>query len=372
MRSVQWATNYAGMANSFGYSVHNNRARQALEATGVRIEDSAPVALHVTPPHRFFAIPGKVNVAYIAWEAYELPDLFRERLIFADAVCVTAKYLLEPMRKILPDKRVYYVPEGVDFERYKFVDRTTKDRRPIAQPKRRGGRPFRFLWVGAPNDRKGPKHVLAAWKALKPGGPLYDEVGKHCELYIKTTVKPDSKAYVGIVRGGDKTPDGRVVEEENVIYDTRKLSIDDLAELYGSAHCFLFPSVGEGFGLTFAEALATGLPSIYTAETAMLDLAPPDLKLAYPVKFGWTPNRWYWPNADGYGTEMEVHVRLPNAEITDLAVQMAYVATHYQQALERGRRAAEYVKRFTWEECGRLLREVVETVSAPAEGSRAA
>lgn len=235
MMAVHWATDYEGVAHSFGYATHNERARQALAATGVRIDTSAPVAVHVGPPHLFKPIKGKFNVAYCAWEYRQLPGLFAKTLKDADAICVTASFLKEPFQSMLPDTPVHVIPLGVDFSKFQFVDRMSSKLRPIDKPARRGGRPLRFLWVGAPNARKGPKHVLKVWNAFKPGGFL--DLDERVELYIKTTVHEGTPAYKGLQRLG------------NITYDTRRLPIDDLAALYKSAHCFLFPSAGEGFGL---------------------------------------------------------------------------------------------------------------------------
>jgi glycogen synthase len=40
--------------------------------------------------------------------------------------------------------------------------------------------------------------------------------------------------------------------------------------LYGS-HALLYPSHGEGFGLIPLDVIASGLPTIYSANSAMLD-----------------------------------------------------------------------------------------------------
>lgn len=343
MLSVHWTTEYDAVANSFGYATHNKHARQALSAAGCRLDESAPVAVSVCPPHRFEPVPGKRNICYCAWEANELPELFAMSLADVDALCVTAEFLRQPFERILPGKPVCVVPLGVDFGRFAYVDRGQSKYRPAFNRKR----PFRFLWVGAPNARKGALHVMEAWRAFE-GNPAV-------ELYIKTSLPSDSKVRVGMKRVG------------NVIYDDRKVPIEELVGIYHRAHCFVFPSVGEGFGLTMAEALATGLPTIYTPATSLVDFAPPQENLAYPVEFTWQSADWSWPDADARGTCMDVTVNVANADTTDLARKMNMVANDYQRALHRGKHAAEFLRqRFTWDECGRKLRRVVEFLS-PAE-----
>ncbi len=97
---LHWATNYYGVGNSFGYATHDSKAREACERLGVEIDESAPVAMHVTPPHMFKPVEGKKNVAFCAWEAVQLPECF-EVLKGCDALCVTASFLIEPFRRLL-------------------------------------------------------------------------------------------------------------------------------------------------------------------------------------------------------------------------------------------------------------------------------
>src|SRR5581483_4505950 len=108
--AVHWTTEYSGVANSFGFAVHNDRARQALAAAGVPHDVGAPVAVHVCPPHRFEPVAGKKNVAYVAWEAPELPELFRTTMAPADVICVTAEFLRKPFEAMFPGKPVHVVP----------------------------------------------------------------------------------------------------------------------------------------------------------------------------------------------------------------------------------------------------------------------
>ena len=339
MIDVHWTTDYEGMSNSFGYHVHNSRARQAVTAAGVCLSETAPVAIHVVPSPRFEPIPGKINIIYTAWEASELPELFRESLAPADAICLTAEYLRKPFAEMFPDKSIFVVPLGVDESHFPYIDRMSTKYRPIIR--QRTEKPFRFLWVGAPNARKGGLHVLEAFSPFA-GNPAF-------ELYIKTSMPDDARSKVGIRREG------------NVIYDDRRVPIQELASLYHKSHCFVFPSGGEGFGLTFAEALCTGLPAIYPPATSLTGIAPPELRLGYPVRFKWTPEDWSWSNVDAKGTSMQVHVNVANVDCNDLAAEMVAVTKDVPAAFERGRRAADYVRRmFTWERTGDALRQVIE------------
>jgi glycosyltransferase involved in cell wall biosynthesis len=49
-----------------------------------------------------------------------------------------------------------------------------------------------------------------------------------------------------------------------------------MAQLYQAAHCFVLPTRGEGFGLPFLEAMATGLPVIATDFGGHQDFCTPE------------------------------------------------------------------------------------------------
>ncbi len=326
---VAWATEYEGDGNSFGYSVHNDEARRALVGAGATIDPAAPVAVHVAPAHRFRPIPDRLNVLYTAWESTDLTPSFSEGLRRADGVAVTARFLVDVVRRAAPGVPVGYCPLGVRGEDFPLVERS---------PPR--GRPFRFLWLGAPNARKGWEIVREAWRgfaklrAMGAGAPV-------AELYVKTSVTGRLEDVP--VRGA------------RVVFDSRRLSRRDLARLYGSAHCFLFPSFGEGFGLTMAEALATGLPAVFTPWSATADLA--DESSGYPLRY-----RLIRHDLAGDGT---APVTFAHADPADLLRRMLEVAADYPAALRKGRLAARRVRRdLTWDRTGTALISIIKSVCA--------
>jgi glycosyltransferase involved in cell wall biosynthesis len=329
--SVHWATDYEGLGNSYGYSVHNARARAALEAAGVKPDPEAPTAFHVAPAHLFRPVPGKRNVLFMAWETEDLPEGHRRGMARADALVVTASFLVDVARKAFPEKPVFHCPLGVDTATYGFRRREY----PL-------GRPFRFLWVGAPNARKGWELVLQAWRAFE-GEP-------RVELYLKTTMTEHFER-----RG-------------NVTFDSRNLPCNHLAALYHSAHAFLFPSFGEGFGLTMAEAMATGLPVAFTPGSSLNDLA--DDRCGFPLRSRMVA-AWATPEG-GLSTAAEapgpgaVRTRLAQADPADLARVMGRMFRHYRHALKRGERAARRIRgRFTWAHTGRRLAAILKEVEGP-------
>ena len=337
---VHWTTDFEGVSFSFGFHVHNRLAREACVARGLVLDRDAPVAVSCAPVMRFFAVPGKVNVLFTAWESPQIPEGFREFLERADLICVTASFLVEPIRAVVPRTPVVVVPLGVDHSQFPFVDRTVAPRRAFTGKKR-----FRFLWCGAPNHRKGPRQVLEAWKAFDPDGPgayLSDRV----ELYLKYSV-PDR--------------DSRGVEKHgNIIIDDRRVSVEELSRIYASAHCFVFPTAGEGFGLTAAEAAATGLPVIFPPATALTDLF--DGSCGWPVRTIPTPLDWSWDNVDGMGTRLDCHVVAEVCDTKDLAAKMLAAYRNPDLCCKLGAVASARMRSFTWERTANLLIDAIRSV----------
>ena len=314
---VFWASDYFAVGNQYGFSVHNKKTREAL-ANYVEFSEDADIAVTVQCAYTYNPPPDKLNVLYWAWESTEIPAKDLEGLKKADVIIVSASYLVDVVKSYLPDTPVYLCHEGVDVSEYPFRQR----RFPLPP------RPFRWLWVGAPNVRKGFDVVLAAFKPF--------EGHKRIELYLKTTLVGDLRHY------------------KNVWIDGRDISREDLLKLYHSAHGFVFPSLGEGFGLTCAEAMSTGLPVIYTAGTSLTDLL--DEESGYPVsweevrlEYGDTPLPFCKPHTQ------EVHDH------------MVDIMTHYGSAIARGRVAAKRIRdQFTWDRTGQRIYEILQDVTTNA------
>lgn len=98
---------------------------------------------------------------------------------------------------------------------------------------------LKLLFVGEINQRKGIAQILEAAKELKNLDIAFNLVGLGAE-YCSDLYEPYKK-YVNFC--------GRVTFEELQTY-------------YGTSHVFIFPSMGEGFGLVLLEALSAGLPLI--------------------------------------------------------------------------------------------------------------
>ncbi len=111
------------------------------------------------------------------------------------------------------------------------------------------GAPAQFLFVGQGIQRKGLHHLLMAWRAAKLSNAKLRVVCSRLDPgFVSLLDQP----------GIDASP---------------AVSREELQRLYADAHVFVMPSIVEGFGLVYLEALSAGCYIIATPNTGVPDLA---------------------------------------------------------------------------------------------------
>jgi glycosyltransferase involved in cell wall biosynthesis len=140
-----------------------------------------------------------------------------------------------------PKNNITILPEGIDFKHWEQDQFLIKEEEPT------------FIYVGRYSNYKGIDKVVRAFSILKTSYPKAKLwiVGKKKEEYIESVLTPilDKES----ISWGD---DGKDVVYWGFVSEEKKL------ELMSRAHCLLFPSQREGWGLIITEAAAVGTPSI--------------------------------------------------------------------------------------------------------------
>jgi glycosyltransferase involved in cell wall biosynthesis len=263
-------------------------------------------------------------IMFTMWETSHLPSAFRENLHEFDTLIVPSKQNLELFSKY--HHNVKYVPLGVDPERWYYIPRKMPTTR------------FNFL-IGGRGQRKGTDLAYKAFRKCFPEGSWgSDQPAPY--LIMKS---PRYEDYYG-----DR------IETLNGY-----LSSQDEIDLYASAHCYLGPSRGEGFGLQPLQAIVQGLPTILTdahghesfAKLGMAISAKMD-EAGYFV-FG-SAGDWWEPDFD------------------ELCDTMLWTYNNYQEAVDRARYNAPLAAEFTWEKCANgvldaIGRERLVTCDNPGE-----
>jgi len=144
------------------------------------------------------------------------------------------------------------IPHGIDPEVFSIQERTLTDK-------------FYFLHIGSPVKRKGGQLVVDAFIDLFNGR---DDI----KLIIKSIGDPRLDFH-----------GTSLFQNRQIIFIPNEISEINLAAIYGKAHCLVYPTNGEGFGLIPYQAIATGLPTIVTNLTACKSFA----ELSMPLNADW-------------------------------------------------------------------------------------
>ena len=155
-------------------------------------------------------------------------ERYLEEYDLATLVVVLSERAAETFRiQGFPEQRLFYLPRGVDVERF-----TPGERPPI----------FRAIFSGALIERKGVHHLLEAWHRLAL---------KEAELWLVGTVHAEMEPYLEKFGNDNVKVMGFATEPEKYL---RQSTIH------------VFPSQCEGSAKVTYEAAACGLPQITTRE----------------------------------------------------------------------------------------------------------
>ena len=113
------------------------------------------IVLNETDHYYFYDDYDGIKIAYNVWETTRQPDNFFERLKTFDQVWVPSEWQRQcTIEQGIPADKVKVVPEGVDTQMYKPINRVVS--KPI-------DRPFRFLLVGRWDYRKATREIIESF-----------------------------------------------------------------------------------------------------------------------------------------------------------------------------------------------------------------
>jgi glycosyltransferase involved in cell wall biosynthesis len=306
-----------------GYGMSRDIIKRELFRLGVRLDETyanQKVGFLYSHPYPILQLRNDVRLIYTMWESDKIPEDWPDYLSVADEVLVPSKWCADVFAK--SGVKATVVPLGYNDTRFSYIDRPI----PVEH-----NAPFTFIHYNSFNVRKGFFEVLNAFS---------EEFAKdeNVRLILKST---DRQAPIHIGRH----------EYPNVEVLTGEYSEKQLSDLLGRANCMVYPSMGEGFGITPLEAMATGLPAIvpnehgiseYFNDNYMLEVKAPHRSPALYARY----------KGQDVG-EMVV------CDVADLRKQMRYAFNHQAEMKQLGESASEYVKNFTYRRTAERLAEVI-------------
>jgi hypothetical protein len=230
--------------------------------------------------------PNGKTIFHTVFEADKIPDKWVEPANQADALIVPAPWVKEIFENSGVIAPIHVIPEGTDeWERF---------------PTPYGDFTFLHFDATSENYRKGTDLVIRAFLDL-----FANKQGVRLILKGHAREHPEEKRY------------------PNIQYVYRTLPRIELNMLMEKAHCFIFPSRGEGFGLPPLEMMAHAVPTIVSDNSAMSAYA----KYAIPIKTEkLIPSQYDIWECDGHWFE---------PSIDDLKEKMLMVYHNYEREKKR-------------------------------------
>ena len=184
-----------------------------------------------------------------------------------------------------------------------------------------------FLFAGVAQERKGISELLDAFTLAFP-----PEV-KDVRLIVK------SADWGRLERWAALFPDGRITWL-HALFDRAQMN-----RLYRSVSCLVMPTRAESFCLPLLEAMAAGVPVMYTDHGGHLDFCSPEV--GYPI-----PVSRLAPALSAVDIRSRRFARPPEWAIPDVAALVELMRDVYRNpeaARMKGRRGAQVAQAWTWE-----------------------
>lgn len=301
---------YATVRNTpDGYGMSRDHMLAELSALGLQLSEinaDQKVALVYNYPYNVVSIRNDVRVLFTMFESDKIPEDWKDYLLAADEVIVPSRWCAKVFAK-----------EGI---KTTVVALGYNDRVFTYQMRPAGRDVFTFIHYNSFNLRKGFQEVFEAFnQEFAKDEPV--------RLILKTVQETTALPIVKSVYPNIDVRKGVMSEEE-------------LVGLLREADCMVYPSRGEGFGITPLEAMATGIPAIvpnahgiseYFNKNYMLEVKATERMPALHNHF----------KGQDIG-DMVV------CDVADLRKQMRYAFEHQDEMAELGAAASNYVKKYTY------------------------
>jgi glycosyltransferase involved in cell wall biosynthesis len=225
--------------NGFGYAA--KMCKDSLRELGHEVnwrDPTADVEINFIQPHHWHWT-GPYRIAYLPWESTEFRPGWIDSLNECDEVWTPSPVIAQWMVDAGVKKTPHIYQHGVES---------------VWAPKERillPGERWKILHHGAEALRKGGNNSIKAFM-----NTLWDE---DATLVMKMLLQQ-----------------WNVHDTEHIKIYKKKLSLEDLVDVYNECHAMIYPSYGEGFGLAPLQAMATGIPVLISKGWAPYEYLLPE------------------------------------------------------------------------------------------------
>ena len=344
-----------------GHSIKVHEDLMHLFNANMVAESDAPVVIqHMTPEFiRYY--PGKYNVAYSACETSRAPEHWVMPLRACDEVWVPSQWTYDVYTKDhVFSKKGRVIPHGVDVDF--FNPRNT----PFEALKGYDGFTFGIAsdWI----ERKGGNILLDAF---------FREFSEddNVRLVVKGYVgadPPSSSQYIrrrvsefrrDIEHDADMRGEQKTFAPIELIIDT--LSDLDMAHFYAGLDCYAQPSLGEGWGLGFTEAMASGVPVMALRGTGNMEFMTDDNSFLVDAEFVDVPEDKYLKYQNGLyrAPQQWMHPKISNVR----KMLRHIVDSADEREKKSGQARTDMEEKWTWEHAGEKIADALSFLGGVIE-----
>lgn len=307
-----------------GYGMSRDHIKYHLGKLGIVLSEEnhdQKIGLLYNYPYSVLSMRNDVRLIYTMFESDKIPEDWPDYLNAADEVIVPSRWCQEVFAAAGVKSTV--VPLGYNEEAFVYIDRGDV---------KQNGDCFTFIHYDSFNLRKGFMEVFNAFtQEFTKDEPV--------RLILKTV-----RSSGGIPIMKSNYPQIEVVRGV--------MTESELVKLLGRCDCFVYPSRGEGFGITPLEAMATGLPAIVPNEHGISEYFNSKymLEIKATERCPGLYNRFR-------GTDVG---NMVVCDVDDLRRKMRYAFEHQDEMRDLGRAASEYVKSYTYAKTADRLAGIIK------------
>lgn len=282
-----------------------------VTAASARVVEPGSAAIwHEQPKSEWLISPFGKNIAIVPFETTLIPPSWVPRINAFDALfvpCHQNKQMMLDSGVKIPVEVIHW---GVDTDKFYEIERKNDGI-------------FTFGHMGALSRRKGTNILIDAFIRAFPN-----------ESDVRLICKTSNMQYPFMAK------DKRIeVQMGPVSHDELMRSFFDRVD------CFVFPTLGEGFGLPPLEAMSTGIPAIVTGWSGPADYM--NEEVGWSIEYSMDEAHGFSDPKTGVYKEPCGQWAIPN--IDHLVYLMRYAYEHQDETLAKGKAAARYVReQWTW------------------------
>jgi glycosyltransferase involved in cell wall biosynthesis len=285
------------------------------------------------------------------WETTLVPNDWFPYINYADAVIVPSTQNVQALKDSGVTVPIILAPHGADVET--FSPENGAFEIPEINDK------FKFLSIFQWQHRKGPDKLLKAyWREFTKEDNVALVVksywGNHGLKSDQRIVMNTISRYKANLGFGNEAP--------TVYFSGSLFNENDLRGLYTMADVFVLPSRGEGVGLPYMEAMASGIPCIATGWGGQTDFITNENGYLIDYTLETTTSRNHEAIAQNFFHLFTDDMKWAEADVEHLQKLMRHAYENQEEVKAKGQQARKDMEALTWTDIGILLKESIEKV----------